>query len=103
MGIFGLFKKKRPAHSQGDTQCGECPDHWPIEHQNCGGLFHANSQISALKRNRYVVCDKCGQGVELQVIGDIGSTQFSEEAARQLERKMLADLTRSNCDEGPTS
>jgi len=93
MGLFGLIKKKLHAHKSGDTRCAECPDHWPIEHQNCGGLLHSNSKIKSGGTKRYVVCDKCGQGAELGLIGKIGSDKFPAEAVRQLERQTLADAT----------
>lgn len=95
MGLFELFKKKQHAHTSGDTRCAECPDHWPIEHPTCGGLFHANSRLTQGQIYRAVVCDKCGQGREINLVGNIGSDQFPAEFARQLERKLLAELAAS--------
>jgi hypothetical protein len=95
MGLFGFFKKRLQAHMPGDRRCAECPDHWPVEHQTCGGLFHANLRLKPGETYRAVVCDKCGKRVEINLVGNIGSVQFPAEVARQLERKLLAELTTS--------
>jgi hypothetical protein len=99
MGLLGFFKKKPHDHTPGDRRCAECPDHWPIEHPTCGGLFHANSRLTPGHTYRAVVCDKCGQGREITLVGNIGSDQFPAEVARQLERKLLAELTASKREE----
>lgn len=85
-----LFTKKPSEHEIGNSRCPQCPDHWPLEHKNCGGLFHAN-QISEI--TRAVACDKCGLKMELVQVMFQGNPNFPPEDARQLERMILDKAT----------
>jgi hypothetical protein len=89
------LKRGMARHESANAQCPHCPEHWPNEHENCGGLFHANSQITRGETVRWVACDKCGLHAELSVIQiNHAAPDLSPETIRRTERAILKDLTR---------
>ena len=89
---MGLFRKNAVLHESGNANCRQCPQDWPREHKNCGGLFHADSQLIADKTLRVAKCDKCNQMIELMV-GNIGSVPARPEDLRELERQVFEKVT----------
>jgi hypothetical protein len=88
---MGLFRKAR--HESGNAYCSQCPQNWPQEHKNCGGLFHVDSRVKPSQTVRVGKCDKCNQMIELLLVGNIGSVQARPEDLAEAERQAFEMVT----------
>jgi hypothetical protein len=94
--LTSWYMKRFGLHDMGNGRCPQCPDHWPIEHKNCGGLFHTKFGLNDGITSRVASCDKCNQMLKLFAAGNLGSP----EEARRLERMILTQATSETQGDG---